>query len=202
MLRIKKIITASFCILLMYGCNVQKVPSQYSINAEENVKNVFGHWIFISYNNNTSGHSRILSMEGELITIQDDSLFILGEEGISIIPFVDVKKARMYLYKNQAGMYAAWTILGLMPNIAGAIAYQEPLFMAIGIPFLLVGMITSIVEAANTNNQLFYPGKSNQKTFNQYSRFPQGLPGRSILKELKLKPADWEKTNRQLSIVN
>ena len=102
-----------------------------------------------------------------------------------IIPESGIKTALLFLFKDQSNKYLLATGLGLIPNFAGLLVHSEPAFLALGIPFAVVGLVTMAIE--RSKNRLRYPETNKLKEFQKFSRFPQGIPIGLNLKKLKLK---------------
>jgi hypothetical protein len=95
-----------------------------------------------------------------------------------------ITTATLCLFKNQANKYFLATGLGLIPNIAGAIAHGMSEFLAIGIPFAIAGIVNANVEVHA--NELRFPKKNSLDEFGKFARFPQGMPSGVDPKSLTL----------------
>jgi len=171
-------------VILLIRCAAPAgVPSNYLVNPKEISSMTTGNWISIDQKANLSsgGASQI---SGELITVQSDTFYILTQTSLLEIPKDKITSATLYLFKNQSGKYMVATGIGLLPNIIGAISLGEPAFLALGIPFALVGIITAIIE--NPSGELKFPKKADLNEFAKFSRFPSGIPPEIELDKLTL----------------
>ena len=160
--------------VLSVGCNsTTEIPSGYLKNPRDIETMTTGFWIYINQNDKNNG---VLTGEisGELIAAEPDTFFILTRNTLVSIPVNEIKNAKLMLFKDQTGKYILATALGLVPNIAGALINGEAAFLAMGIPFAIIGSVTSAIES--TANKLIYPGKIKISDFHKYARFPQGRP--------------------------
>jgi hypothetical protein len=171
-------------IILFIRCAAPSgVPSNYLVNPKEISNMTTGNWINIEQIVNPTSVAPI-QISGELITVQADTFYILTQTSLLKIPKTKITSATLYLFKNQSGKYVVATGIGLLPNIIGAISLGEPGFLALGIPFALVGTITAIIE--NPSSELRFPKKAKLDEFGKFSRFPEGIPSGVELDSLTL----------------
>ena len=173
-------------IILMIRCAAPAgVPSNYLVNPKEISSMTTGNWIRVESNIKLTSvaPSQIF---GELITVKTDTFYILTQTSLLEIPKDKIVSATLYLFKNQSGKYMMATGIGLLPNIIGAISLGEPAFLALGIPFAIVGTLTAIIE--NQSSELRFPKKAKLNEFVKFSRFPEGIPPGIELDKLTLLP--------------
>ena len=169
---------------LLLGCAVpSEIPTNYLMEPKSISAMPNGCWISINQSNDltTDIGSKI---SGELIAVQKDTFYIMSQTSLEVVPAKKITAATLYLFKNQASKYILATGLGLVPNIAGAIAHGMSEFLAIGIPFAIVGIVNASIEVHA--NELRFPKKNNLDEFGKFARFPQGMPSGVDVKSLTL----------------
>jgi hypothetical protein len=173
--RINSILFVSGFILFLSGCSSSKVPVSYSYNKRELRKEITGSWTEVKLNpTDTTGQKTAIS--GELIAIQSDTVYILTSMGLQGIHEYNINEAVVYMYRNQAGMYATITLLLYIPDIVAAIITGYPYFLLIGLPWIVMGSTIALIETSNQSNLLNYPFGNQFQELKKFARFPQGIP--------------------------
>ena len=169
---------------MVTGCAVPSgIPKNYLVRPSELSRMHTGCWI-INESVDSEGRNRG-EISGELITVQKDTFFIQTRTSLESIPEKEIISATLYLYKNQSNNYIAATWIGVIPNIAGALIQGQPWFLAMAIPYVIVGISNAIIESSS--NELRFPKRNSLDEFSKFSRFPQGLPKEVKLKDLYLR---------------
>jgi hypothetical protein len=182
--RINSIVIFFIFILFLTGCSISNIPMSYRFNPRDVIKEITGNWIEVKTSSNDIENPEI-KLSGELIAIQSDTVYILTEVKLNSILLSRINEATLYIYYNQGGKYAAVTGLLYLPDIIAAAANGIPAFLAIGIPWLLIGSIITFSEGSNSN-ELIYPKKNTIEDFRKYARFPQGVPHEVMKDKLHL----------------
>ncbi len=174
MLKTNYVWTLLFIAVLLIECTVQRdIPSSYLRNPRGMDTMSNGCWINI--NEGIVDQKEVRgNISGELIAVQSDTFYILTRKDFVYIPANEIKTATMFLFKDQSGKYILVTCLGLIPNFAGALINKLPKFLLLGIPFAVVGISTSAIEASA--NKYIYPIENQLDQFSVFARFPQGVP--------------------------
>lgn len=184
MLKINLFFELLVLAVLFVGCSATtEIPSGYLKNPREMETMTNGCWIYINQNVKNNG-ALTGEISGELIAAETDTFFILTRTALVSIPVNEIKNAKLMLFKDQTGKYVLATVLGLVPNVAGALINGEGAYLAMGIPFAIVGSITAVIEIPA--NKMVYPGKIQISDFHKFARFPQGRPVGIRLDELTL----------------
>jgi hypothetical protein len=171
--------------VLIAGCATPgSAPLAYRTNPGDMDKMTTGCWIYINQGIKT-GSTDSNSISGELITIQQDTFYILTSLKLAAIPAKKIESASLLMFKEQSSRYLLVTGLGLIPNVLGAAINGMSEFLLIGIPFAVVGSITAAIDI--NANVLQYPGRNSLTEFGHFARFPQGRPSGVNLEELTLK---------------
>lgn len=114
-------------------------------------------------------------VDGELISVETDTLFLICKDSLCAIPKGHIREAKVFLqeYPLSGGGVAAWTLLGTLSTLSngwGSIL-TAPLW-------LLTGTITGISAAHSANSGDFQYPDDPWPGLAKFARFPQGLlPG-------------------------
>ncbi|MEI7980675.1 MAG: hypothetical protein WCI71_03420, partial [Bacteroidota bacterium] len=115
MLKIKKI-ALILVIIALSGCSYERVANKYLPTVFNAGKYTYGGWIVAEL----KGKNAFIppdTVSGELISLADHKLYILGTEKMYVIPDSAVYKAWLYMYKKQPGIFAILTLIGVLPNL-------------------------------------------------------------------------------------
>lgn len=175
--RINAILTFACCLIVLSGCQPAMVPEGYFPKPKEVVKGISGSWIditaFLEGNTTTQ-----VNLSGELIAIQHDSVYVLTERRLIVLPAGGIVSAKLWAFAAPGRIAPAVGFLSYIPNIIGSIAYAAdygPYFLELGAPVVIFGVALGIIEAQG-NGIMRYPKKYSLDEFNKFARFPQGLP--------------------------
>lgn len=108
-------------------------------------------------------------VQGELITIQNDTLYVLSQPSLTAIPVSDVENARLELHLQNASGFALWALAG------GFSTLSHGAFLIFSLPAWAIFGTSVSSSAARQPNIIHYPGIGFEE-FKKFSRFPQGLP--------------------------
>jgi hypothetical protein len=107
-------------------------------------------------------------MDGELIAVEFDTVFVLTESGLQGIFKPYVNSAKLTSYWHGAGGLAGWTFLGIISTASH------------GIGLILTAPVWLIVGASATAAQTYAPQEKlrdqDWEKLSKFARFPQGLP--------------------------
>jgi hypothetical protein len=162
------------------GCAHNSAPEGWLPRPAEAQAAAYGGWIELSYNQATEQRA-----DGELIAVSADSVWLLGQDQVLVIPTTAVKRAKLTAYAAQKGPLALWTVLGTLSTISNGwgLIFTAPMWL-IGGP-LAVGSESRAPER-----------KVPRLTWGElapYARFPQGMPEGIELSTLKAKTVRGEK---------
>lgn len=160
---------------LLSGCAANTAPRGWLPEAESAQTEAFGAWTEIKYMDSASVKPR--DVDGELIAVDNDSLYLLDLAGVRAYPLSGIPRGKVTLYESGASALGYWTLLGTLSTASHGfvLIISAPLWM-----------LTGIVATANASyvSQFDFPDNS-WTTLRRYARFPQGLPqpvDRSALK--------------------
>ena len=163
--------------LLLSGCASTTAPRGWLPSNSQTQSQTFGSWIQVHYNSDSDKDQFI---DGELIALDTDTLYILTDQRFQSIAKPDITKARLVSYDSKAGSMGGLVFLGTLSTLShGA-------FLILTAPFLW--MIGGGATAASQSLKpiIDYPDRS-LEDFQHYARFPQGLPRGISLAKLKPK---------------
>jgi len=127
----------------------------------------YGGWI--SLEGGESQHRLLAS--GELIAVQSDSVFVLGDSGCVALRLAEVKRGRFEAYHPHTGGLTAWTLLGTLATASHGVGalISAPVWVIVG------SVATGSASQAGLRHVPTEPNAS-WKDLTEYSRFPEGLP--------------------------
>jgi hypothetical protein len=173
--RINSILLLSAFVVFLSGCSVSKIPADYRYGPRGLKREISGSWAVIQLNSKDI-YVPVEPLSGELIAAQPDTIYLLTDVGMKALFVSDIKDVVLYKYMNYTGMYAGVTVLMALPDIIAAIAYGEPAFLLLDVPWVLAGTIYTITEGSNHLNLVNYTYPGQLPELKKYSRFPQGMP--------------------------
>lgn len=188
MKNIKTVLLVSIFPLIMMACQTLSIPKAYQYKPKQIQNNPYGCWsVFIVMGDSLN----LNSVEGELLSIQHDTIYLLTDDTVvKKIPKNKISSAELYTHQNQANTYLLISGILIAPSILGAITYAEDYagsFLVLGIPAFVGGLANSGTESGRKNNILRYPTKNSLDQFNNFSRYPAGLPPLLNFRQLLLK---------------
>lgn len=168
--------------ILGSGCATTTAPPHWLPDAGSAQSEAFGGWIEIREKDQGSRSPSA----GELITIDNDTLFVLTAAGLASISSHDVERAKLTRYSIPIEFLGLWTVLGAFSTISHGIG------LIITAPFWIVAG-ASVTAVTSHAPQIAYPASA-WEAFRPYSRFHDGWPAgfdRSTIrgKAVRLSPA-------------
>ena len=120
------------------------------------------------------------TVSGELIAIDDDTVFISTEFDFFSYPADYVKSASIILTENNARSYGTMTLIAAVPGLIGMMVHSEYAggFAALTIPALVLGGLATLGESSRDPHVITYPSPKIESLtdISKYSRFPGGFP--------------------------
>jgi hypothetical protein len=171
-----------FILLFLPACHASRIPKTipegYVPHLREIKERVTGSWVDISIRDSSSTAGNF-KYSGELIAIDNDSIFLLTLDKLTSFNINSLAKAKLYIFISPVMVYGVATALVFLPNLMGMLSSGSDYsinFLALGIPWLLTGSISTLIEEANNKNLLEFPGKNKLEEFRKFGRFPMGIP--------------------------
>lgn len=157
------------------GCGARNsAPAGWLPNPTEAQASAYGGWIELSYDRTTEQR-----VEGELIAVSADSVWVLDRDQTLGIPTVDVKSGKLTAYTAQKGALKTWVVVGALSTLSngGFLIFTAPMWIIGG--SLAVGGESRAPER-----------KSPPLGWGElapFARFPQSMPEGIDLSTLKAK---------------
>jgi len=176
--RKKALVFIPFLLLVfLTGCASTTAPGDWLPTAQEAQMEAYGSWIYVEY---ATGSSSFDKVDGELIAIGDDTVFILSStDQLVSIPLDKIESAKLTTYDAKHGVLGLWTLGGSLSTASHGIV------LIISLPvWILSGSITTAAQSYAPIEK--FPIKS-WDDLRKYARFPQGLPDGLKLEKLRSK---------------
>jgi hypothetical protein len=175
--RIVGISAFSLCLLAV-GCAVTHTPQGWLSSPRAAQTDAYGGWVNVKYRPAPEISAKYARMEGELIAIGTDSMYVANDRfhGIAVS---SIKSARLVTYKSNAGEMGVLVFLGTLSTISNGwfLGFTAPMWM-------IGGGITS--SKLSYDAIVDYPNKELSR-FAPYARYPQGLPSVIDRSRIKMK---------------
>lgn len=149
--------------LLLAGCATTSAPSGYLPAPPETQREARGGWIELEPNVRADS-----TLEGELIAVHSDTLYVLREAVLETVARSDIRTARVAFYNAHPELLGLWTAGGILST------GTHGLGLILSAPaWLLAGSIAAISQSYHPF--VTYPDRR-WEALRPYARFPQGLP--------------------------
>lgn len=173
--RISQILQLIGCLAFITECQDPMIPRTYMPDPSLAAKSIAGSWITVTVQQELP-LSPTAEISGELIAIENDTVYLLTRSAYLKIRQSTVSEAILYPFKPQSATAPVIAGLSLLPNMIGAIAMTDPgpAVLLLGIPVAVTATIMGLNE--HFGNRMRYPSKYDLKDLGKFARFPQGLP--------------------------
>lgn len=169
-----KIFIAS-CFIGLCGCSTVKAPQRSVPRREAIAADAFGGWLSVSLKTTRS------SIQGEFIAISSDSVFIMPDKKVQVLPKADIDRARIIFFNNESDAYSLWAFLSSVATISNGY------YLVLTLPINIITGISTASAEAKRINYYDYPSLTWEE-LNKYARFPQGIPEQVDINEIKPRP--------------
>lgn len=155
---------AGLLAVTLSACATSPAPRGWLPTPREIQHEALGGWIDLKY----GPVKQPMRVEGELIAVSADRLYVLTGSGLKEVPQVAVTEARLAAYRTGRTEIGAWFGLG------SASTLSHGYFLVFTLPmWLIAGGV--VLGGESRAGQLSYPNTPLAR-FSLYARFPQGLP--------------------------
>jgi hypothetical protein len=164
------LVVPSALLCLMGACASNSAPPHWLPKPAQATSEVYGGWIELEV---LKGARRI---EGELLAVSDDSVWILARGGGQVVATARVKGGKLTGYQSAAGSVATYTVLGTLSTVFNGfgLAFTAPMW-------ILGGSIAAGSEARAAVRRV---PPLRWKDLAPWARFPQGMPDGVTLESL------------------
>ncbi len=118
-------------------------------------------------------------LNGEIIAVHHDTLFVLGETKLQKVPFEDIQRFDITLTRPKTGTYLLLGSLSVLPPVVGVVAHSDysAEFGTIAGFNAILSTIAVAVESGRKSHIVSYPEDiSDISLVTKYARFPFGIP--------------------------
>lgn len=168
--------TAVILVLLSLGCSSAPTPDGYLEHPDDVAGSPYGGWIQI-----LPEQEHASDTVGELIAVDNDSLYVLTIIGLHRVAVDDVRDAKLYWFAPDSELMGLWMAMGTLSTIS------HGYFLSLTAPaWLLIGGAS--VHANEQGGRIRYPSAHSLRELSMYARFPQGMPSNLDRERLAYKP--------------
>lgn len=142
----------------------------------------FGGWIELELVADSAAKGqRGERVEGELLAVTPDSVWVLTDEGGRAIATASVREGQLTGYRAQVGSITGWTALGVVSTISNGVGLiiTAPLWVLTG----------TIAGSGESRAPVSRVPTSSWTDLARFARFPQGLPAGVAIQSLQPKVA-------------
>ncbi len=164
--------------LFLVGCATTTAPRRWLPQSSQLQSQAFGGWLQV---HQKSKNNQKLFINGELIAITKDTVYVLTDDKLHTIAASDVTKARLVSYSSQAGSMGGLVALGTLSTLSHGV------FLVLTAP-LLWGIGGGATAASQSRKPIIDYPKRPLKDFKPFARFPHGIPQHLNRWELSPKP--------------
>lgn len=161
--RFSQICFIAVLLILIVGCATNTAPRGWLDVPKASQSKTFGGWLEVEHGENSAKR-----VQGELIALSPDRVFVLTDDGLLEIPKTTISQAKLTAYDSGAVALGVWTFLGTLSTIS------HGFFLIISAPVWVIG--GSAATAVQSHKPVISYPKNSWEAFQRYARFPQGLP--------------------------
>ncbi len=178
------------CLLIAPGAS-GKPPKDWTSRTDDPQTDGFGSWVEIR--RASTYHKPGVKLEGELIAIDSDSLYVFGGGHLQGYPKSKVTTATVLINSGSSAGIVAWGLLGAISTLS------HGYYLAATLPaWIMMGIIAGKSQGGGV--RLRYP----DVTWDEiaiHARFPQGLPQGVDLSQLMSKQVSRASALRDSQVV-
>jgi len=157
--------------LLATACAGNTAPEGFLPTKVQAQTSAYGGWIELEVARQ--------GVEGELLAVTADSVWVLTAQGARVIPTASVKEGKLTGYQSQTGAISGFTALGVLSTASNGVVLilTAPLWIITG---TVAGSHESRAPVSTVPEQRW-------QDLAVFARFPQGMPPGVALRSLKPK---------------
>jgi hypothetical protein len=159
---------------LALACATHTAPVGFLPSVQDAEASAFGGWIELTLR----GDPRERRVQGELLAVTTDSVWVLTGEGGVVVPTATVLRGKLTGYLSGAGAVTGWTALGVLSTLSNGIVliFTAPLWVITG----------TVAGSAASYAPVRQAPPLPWAELAVFARFPQGMPPGLPLDTLKL----------------
>ncbi len=167
---------SSVLVLVAGGCASHTAPARFLPTPEQAQTDGYGGWIELGVRQG----DRRGSVNGELVAVTGDSVWVLGDTGGVVVPTAAVHSGKVTGYDSRWGAVAGYTALGVLSTLSNGI-----LLIFTAPAWVITGSVAGARQSHDPQRELT---PLSWRDLAGFARFPQGLPAGMRLDELRPKP--------------
>ena len=160
-----RLLCATLVLAQVLGCVGNTAPAEFLPKPAESQRESYGGWIELEVD---AGGKKTHRVEGELIGVSGDSVWVLGPGGGSVVPTAQVKNGKLTGYRSGAEAVALYTALGTASTLSNGVLliFTAPLWIITG----------SIAAHGESEQPVRKTPPLKWPALSAWARFPQGMP--------------------------
>lgn len=162
--------------LAVAGCVSTSAPRGFLPDPSEAQTDAYGSWMDVLVARGAVDET----MRGELIAIDDETTWILTQDGIQSFPTDSMLRGRLAVYDSRAGVVGGGAVLGTLSTISNGA------FLVFTAPMWMIG--GSVAASSQSRMPIHEIGEETPSMLAKFARFPAGLPQGLDLAMLRPKP--------------
>lgn len=157
--------------VLAMACAGNTAPEGFLPTKAQAQTSAYGGWIELEV-----ARQRV---EGELLAVTADSVWVLTAQGVRVVPTASVTSGKLTAYQSQASAISGWTVLGVLSTASNGIVlvFTAPLWVITG----------TVAGSHESRAPVRTVPERRWADLAGFARFPQGMPPGVALRSLKPK---------------
>ena len=146
------------------ACASNNAPADFLPSPEQAQTSAYGGWIELT----VAGGPQDSLIQGELIAVTADSVWVITWQGGFVLATADVKAGTLTAYRSNWGPLAAWAAVGTLSTAShgGFLIFTAPLW-------IIAGSVAASKQSRAPVHKVASWGWADLRT---YARFPAGMP--------------------------
>ncbi len=161
------------CVALgcaLAGCapRAHRVPENWLPTADQAGADAFGAWVRVEAWEDARG-----AVEGELIAVGSDSIYVIAAVGLDAIPADKIGRVVLITHDSNTESMVGWATLGTISTLSHGV------FLVVSAPLWIVAGTIAAYEANKAGKQEHTPNDAwpeVAQALRPFARFPAGLP--------------------------
>lgn len=159
--------------LLAAGCATNTAPPGFLPSPDEAQTEAYGGWIELR----SAAGGRNDRVDGELMAVTEDSVWVLGDSGAVVLPTAAVREGKLTAYRSGTGAVAGWTFLGVLSTVSNGV------FLLGTAPLWIITGTVAGTRQSHIPERDVAPRAWSQLA--PFARFPHGMPAGVRLEDLR-----------------
>ena len=172
----KSVLIFIACIVLA-ECATVHAPKGNIPKYRDAERSIYGSWMLVEYQDDTTSEE-LKSEAGELISIQDGSLYLLYLDSIMILEIKNISNAVLATHKYGGPQFLIWGGASTLPSIFGMLLHGDYAgdFAVLGAFQIYPAGMATLINYLSAHKIQYPKHLPDLESFSIYGRFPQGIP--------------------------